>query len=63
MEELAALYHFPNKDTNTPNIKWLLARELIADNSISSDIQSKDTIWIGNNIFRGKEESNLFRKG
>ena len=62
VEELAALYHFPNKDTNTPNIKWLLAREFIADNSISSDIQSKDTIWIGNNIFRGKKKIICFER-
>lgn len=62
VEELAALYHFPNKDINIPNIKWLLARELIADNSISSDIQSKDTIWIGDNIFRGKKKVICFER-
>ena len=62
VEELAALYHFPNKDTSTPNIKWLLARELIADNSISSDIKSKDTIWIGNNVFRGKKKVICFER-
>ncbi|KKP91065.1 MAG: hypothetical protein UR96_C0034G0007 [candidate division WS6 bacterium GW2011_GWC1_36_11] len=56
VEELAALYHFPNKNVSTPNIHWLLSRELIADNSISSDIKSKDTIWIGNNYFRGKKK-------
>lgn len=62
LEELAALYHFPNKDVSTPNIKWLLSKELIADNDISSDINSKDTIWIGNNHFRGKKKIICFER-
>jgi hypothetical protein len=62
LEELAALYHFPNKDVSTPNIKWLLSKELIADNDISSDINSKDTIWLGNNHFRGKEKIICFER-
>jgi hypothetical protein len=62
VEELAALYHFPNKNVSTPNIHWLLSREFIADNSISSDIKSKDTIWIGNNIFRGKKKIICFKR-
>ena len=56
VEELAALYHFPNKDIATPNINWLLSKELLADNRISSDIDSKNTIWLGNNYFRGKKK-------
>lgn len=62
LEELAALFHFPNKDVSTPNIKWLLSRELIADNDISSDVNSKDTIWIGNNYFRGKKKIICFER-
>ncbi len=62
VEELAALYHFPNKNITTPNIHWLLSRELVADNSISSDIKSKDTIWIGNNYFRGKKKIICFER-
>ena len=62
VEELAALYHFPNKNITTPNIHWLLSRELIADNSISSDIKSKDTIWVGNNYFRGKKKIVCFER-
>jgi len=62
LEELAALYHFPNKDISTPNINWLLSKELIASNEISSDINSKDTIWIGNNYFRGKKKAICFRR-
>jgi hypothetical protein len=54
VEELATIYHFPNKDITTPNIHWLLAREIPAANDISSNIKSKDTIWVGNNVFRDK---------
>ncbi len=62
LEELASLYHFPNKDISTPNIRWLLSKELIASNEISSDINSKDTIWIGNNHFRGKKKIVCFER-
>jgi hypothetical protein len=62
IEELAAIYHFPNKEITTPNIHWLLSRELVADNSISSDINSKDTIWLGNNIFRGSKRKICFQR-
>lgn len=61
-EELAALYHFPNKDISTPNINWLLSKELVASNEISSDINSKDTIWLGNNYFRGKKKVICFER-
>jgi hypothetical protein len=54
VEELAAIYHLPNKDVTTPNINWMLAREVPAANWVNSDINSKDTIWIGNNEYRGK---------
>ncbi|MDD3474833.1 MAG: DUF87 domain-containing protein [Candidatus Dojkabacteria bacterium] len=53
IEELAGLYHFPNKNITTPNIHWLLSRELPASNEISQDINSIDTIWVGNNEYRG----------
>ncbi len=62
VEELAAIYHFPNKDVTTPNINWLLAREIPASNDINSDINSKDTIWVGNNIFRDKVKAICFQR-
>lgn len=62
VEELAAIYHYPNKDVTIPNINWLLARELPASNEISSDIHSKDTIWVGNNVFRGKVKAICFQR-
>jgi hypothetical protein len=54
VEELAAMYHFPNNEITTPNINWMLAKETPSANWISSDINSKDTIWLGNNEYRGK---------
>lgn len=62
LEELASLYHFPNKDISTPNIMWLLSKELVASNEISSDINSKDMIWLGNNYFRGKRKMICFER-
>lgn len=62
VEELATIYHFPNKDITVPNIDWLLAREIPADNRISSDISSKDTIWVGNNVFRDKVKRICFQR-
>ena len=38
IEELAALYHLSNKEITTPNIVWLLSKELPAGNEISSDV-------------------------
>lgn len=62
VEELAAIYHFPNKEITTPNINWLLAREIPASNDISSDIKSKETIWVGNNVFREKVKAICFQR-
>jgi len=62
VEELASIYHFPNKEITTPNIHWLLAKEIPADNDISSDIKSRDTIWVGNNIFRDKYKAICFKR-
>ena len=62
VEELAGIYHLPNKEITTPNINWLLAREIPASNEISSDINSKDTIWVGNNIFRDKVKAICFKR-
>jgi hypothetical protein len=62
IEELAAIYHFPNKEITTPNIHWLLSRELPASNEISSDINSIDTIWLGNNEYRGEIKRICFER-
>ncbi len=62
IQELAAIYHMPNKDITTPNIHWLLSRELPASNEISQDINSIDTIWLGNNEYRGKIQRICFER-
>lgn len=62
VEELAAIYHYPNKEINTPNINWLLSKEVPSAEWVNSDIESRDTIWIGNNIFRGKVSNICFER-
>ncbi|HPR92280.1 MAG TPA: type IV secretion system DNA-binding domain-containing protein, partial [Candidatus Dojkabacteria bacterium] len=44
------------------NIFWLLSKELPAGNEISSDINSRDAIWLGNNYFRGKRKMICFQR-
>jgi len=61
-EELAAIYHFPNKEITTPNIHWLLSREIPASNEINTDINSIDTIWLGNNEYRGEVKRVCFER-
>lgn len=60
VEELASIYHLPNKEITTPNINWLLSKELPAANWINSEVDSKDTIWLGNNYYRGKKKPVCF---
>ncbi|HVX92934.1 MAG TPA: hypothetical protein VHA74_02345, partial [Candidatus Dojkabacteria bacterium] len=62
VEELAGMYHFPNKNVTTPNINWLLSKEAPAANWISSEVGSKDTIWLGNNIYRGQSKKICFKR-
>ena len=62
VEELATMYHFPNKNITTPNINWLLAKEAPAVNWISSDVDSKDTIWLVDNIYRGVRKRVCFER-
>ncbi|MCK9368897.1 type IV secretion system DNA-binding domain-containing protein [Candidatus Dojkabacteria bacterium] len=62
VEELAGMYHMPNKDIRTPNINWLLAKEFPAATWISSEINSKDTVWLGNNVYRGKTKQICFQR-
>lgn len=62
VEELSGLFHFPNKEITTPNIMWLLSKELPASNEVDSDINSSESVWIGNNIFRGKKKAICFKR-
>ena len=49
-DELASIYHFPNRTVETPNIFWLNAKRAPAPPQLPSS-----GIYIGKNIFRGVE--------
>lgn len=49
VEELAAIYHLPNKEVQTPHIHWLLSREAPADAMVPDE-----GIWLGRAKFRGQ---------
>lgn len=50
-EELASLYHFPNRYVETPNIRWLFARKLPPP----VGLPTQGTV-IGKSIFRGEQQ-------
>jgi hypothetical protein len=50
-EELASLYHFPSRWTETPNIRWLTARPAPAPENIPTE-----GIVLGKNVYRGVEK-------
>lgn len=50
-EELAGLFHFPNKSVETPNIYWLNAKRSPAP----QEIPEKGDLYIGKSIFRGQD--------
>jgi hypothetical protein len=47
-EELATIYHFPNKNIQTPHIHWLLAKRAPA----SQEVPVRG-LWLGKSIYRG----------
>jgi hypothetical protein len=46
--ELATIYHFPNKNVETPHINWLLSKRAPA----TGGVPSQGDLWLGQNIFR-----------
>ncbi|MDQ7021298.1 MAG: TraM recognition domain-containing protein [Candidatus Dojkabacteria bacterium] len=52
VEELATLYHFPNKNVQTPYIQWLLSKKAPAPDYVTSKFDD-DLLYIGKNKFRG----------
>ncbi len=51
-EELASLFHLPLRNTETPNILWLIAKNAAAPTEVPSD-----GLLLGENIFRGVKKS------
>jgi len=47
-EELATIYHFPNKNIETPHIHWLLSKRAPASQEIPTQ-----GLWLGKSIYRG----------
>lgn len=47
-DELASIYHFPNKTVETPNIYWLKAKK--APSPVDSP---QEGLYIGDNVYRG----------
>lgn len=50
-EELATLFHFPNKSVESPYINWLAARTAPAPANIPTE-----GLYIGKSLFRGQEK-------
>ncbi|MCA9386905.1 TraM recognition domain-containing protein, partial [Candidatus Dojkabacteria bacterium] len=55
VEELATLFHFPNKNVEAPFINWLLSRKAPAPDYVTNAFQ-KDYMYLGKNSFRGKSK-------
>ncbi len=55
-EELATIFHFPNKDVTTHNIRWLTAKTAPAPPQIPTS-----GLYIGKSIYRGKERKVYLR--
>lgn len=49
-EELATVFHFPNKNVHTPYIHWLLSKRAPAAEEVPS---GPPGVWLGNSVFRG----------
>lgn len=47
-EELATIYHFPNKNIKTPNIEWLYAKKAAPPPNLPSH-----GTWVGGSVYQG----------
>lgn len=58
--EMASVFHFPNKEIQTPKILWLDARKSAAPINLPGE---NEGIWIGQSVFRGvKKEIHITQK-
>ncbi|MBM4402038.1 MAG: type IV secretory system conjugative DNA transfer family protein [Candidatus Cloacimonetes bacterium] len=51
ISELATIYHFPNKNIETPHIKWLLSKKSEAPQGLPGE-----GLYLGISLFRGVEK-------
>ncbi|HUV42495.1 MAG TPA: type IV secretion system DNA-binding domain-containing protein [Patescibacteria group bacterium] len=51
-EEIATIYHFPNKTVETPHIYWLYSKRAPAPAKIA-----KEGLYLGKSVYRGTERS------
>lgn len=51
ISELATIFHYPNKDVETPYMSWLLAKKAPADETIHTE-----GVWLGTSSYRGSEK-------
>ncbi len=49
VEELATVFHFPNKNVQTPNIIWITSRKAAAPPNLP-----KEGLYLGDSVFRGQ---------
>lgn len=58
VEELATLYHMPNKDVGTPNVVWVNSRKLEppGDLPVVGSVPMEDLTILGESSFRGQRE-------
>ena len=56
-EELATIFHFPNKEVQTPRIAWLEAKKFAAPSNLPTD-----GIYLGKNIYRGSTADVLIKR-
>ncbi len=55
VEELATVFHFPNKNVEAPFINWLLSKKAPAPDYVVSKFD-QDFMYVGRNNFRGKSK-------
>lgn len=55
VEELATLFHFPNKDIEAPYVTWLLSKKAPAPDYVTNRFED-DYMYLGRNSFRGRNK-------
>ena len=51
VDELATIFHLPNKDITVPNIHWLQSMRAPAP----AEVPDEGNLWLGTSVYRGEE--------